>query len=143
MYDVIEKTLGSAECNSNIGQGISSCFIPLKICYASKLLTLYTWSCIIEPFVDQTLFLFHLAITYECIRTITTIYPRQSLIQKAANSISRFLLASNNNWKYLGITALASLVQIEPKFALDHQMTVIECLDDPDETLKRKVQENG
>ena len=22
MYDVIEKTLGSAECNSNIGQGI-------------------------------------------------------------------------------------------------------------------------
>ena len=106
-------------------------------------MSLYIGSCIIELFVDQTLFLFHLAITYECIRTITTIYPRQSLIQKAANSISRFLLASNNNWKYLGINALASLVQVEPKFALDHQMTVIECLDDPDETLKRKVHVDG
>lgn len=80
-----------------------------------------------------------IAITYECIRTITSIYLRPSLIQKAANSITRFLMAPNNNWKYLGINALASLVLIEPKYALDHQMTVIECLDDPDETLKRKV----
>ena len=39
-----------------------------------------------------------------------------------------------------GITSLASLVQVEPKYALDYQMIVIDCLDDPDETLKRKVQ---
>ncbi|XP_003382933.2 PREDICTED: AP-4 complex subunit epsilon-like [Amphimedon queenslandica] len=99
VYDVIEATLGSAECTSNIGQ----------------------------------------AITYECIRTISSIYPKPSLIQKAANTISRFLVSSSNNWKYLGITALAALVLIEPKYALNHQMTVIECLDDPDETLKRKT----
>ena len=30
-------------------------------------------------------------------------------------------------------------MQVEPKFAVDYQMIVIECLDDPDETLKRKV----
>lgn len=84
-------------------------------------------------------FSFSPAITYECIRTIASIYPQPSLIQKAANAIARFLVASNNNWKYLGITALAALVMIEPKCALDHQLTVIECLDDPDETLKRKV----
>jgi AP-4 complex subunit epsilon-1 len=79
------------------------------------------------------------AITYECIRTITSIYYHPPLVQKAANSVARFLVASNNNWKYLGINALASLVQIEPKYALDHQMIVIDCLDDPDETLKRKT----
>ena len=37
------------------------------------------------------------------------------------------------------INSLAALVQVEPKIALDYQMTVMECLDDVDETLKRKV----
>ena len=40
--------------------------------------------------------------TYECIRTVTTIYPRPDLIKKAADSVARFLTAANNNWKYLG-----------------------------------------
>ena len=38
-----------------------------------------------------------------------------------------------------GINSLAALVQVEPKIALDYQMIVMECLDDVDETLKRKV----
>ena len=40
---------------------------------------------------------------------------------------------------FLGINSLVALVQVEPKIALDYQMTVMECLDDVDETLKRKV----
>ncbi len=79
------------------------------------------------------------AISYECIRTITAIYPNNALIEKAAQAVVRFVKASNNNWKYLGINALGALVKINAKFVTEHQMVVIDCLDDPDETLKRKV----
>ena len=80
------------------------------------------------------------AISYECIRTITSIYPNNALIEKAGKAVARFVhSSSSNNWKYLGINALGLLVQINPKYAADHQMIVIDCLDDPDDTLKRKV----
>ena len=85
-------------------------------------------------------FNFYAAISYECIRTVTSIYPNSALIEKAGKAIARFVhSSSSNNWKYLGINALGLLVQINPKYAADHQMIVIDCLDDPDDTLKRKV----
>ena len=49
---------------------------------------------------------------YEAITTITTIYPNPPLVEAAAKSISRFLKSSNANLKYLGITALAAIVQV-------------------------------
>jgi AP-4 complex subunit epsilon-1 len=79
------------------------------------------------------------AIVYECVRTVTAIYPDNALIEDASLSISRFLTSDNNNLKYLGINALAAIVQINPKYAAEHQLTVIDCLEDADETLKRKT----
>lgn len=40
-----------------------------------------------------------------------------------------------------GINSLASIVQINPKYAADHQLIVIDCLEDTDETLRRKTME--
>lgn len=57
----------------------------------------------------------------------------------AGASISRFLSSRSQNLRYLGVTGLASIVEKHPKYAADHQLAVIECLEDQDETLLRKT----
>ena len=79
------------------------------------------------------------AVIYDTVRTITAIYPSIQLLETAASHIARFVGSENHNLKYLGIKALASIVQVNQKCALAHQMVVVECLEDPDETLKRKT----
>ena len=59
----------------------------------------------------------------------------------AAEMIANFLKSSSHNLKYVGIDGLARIVRISPKYAAEHQLAVIDCLEDPDETLKRKTLE--
>ena len=79
------------------------------------------------------------AIVYEAVNTVTSIYPNPLLLDAAATSISRFIRSDSHNLKYIGIKGLASIVKDHPRYAADHQMAVIDCLEDPDETLKRKT----
>jgi len=81
------------------------------------------------------------AVVYEVVKTITTIWPDATLLDAAASAISRFITSDSYNLKYLGVTGLAAVVREHPKYAAQHQMAVIECLEDPDETLKRKTLE--
>ena len=39
--------------------------------------------------------------------------------------------------KYLGIQALSMLFKNNPKLLKDHQLTIVECLESKDETLKK------
>lgn len=55
--------------------------------------------------------------------------------------ISTFLKSSNHNLKYIGIDALSRIVRINSNYANEHQLAVIDCLEDPDETLKKKTLE--
>jgi AP-4 complex subunit epsilon-1 len=70
---------------------------------------------------------------------VTTIYPNPLLLDAAATAISRFIRSDSHNLKYIGIKGLATIVKDHPRYAADHQMAVIDCLEDPDETLKRKT----
>ncbi|KAL3689733.1 hypothetical protein R1sor_016042 [Riccia sorocarpa] len=79
------------------------------------------------------------AILYETICTITSIHPHPKLLETAAEITSRFLKDINHNLKYMGIDALGRVIKINPEFAEEHQLAVIDCLEDPDDTLKRKT----
>eukprot|EP00850_Spirogloea_muscicola_P015675 SM000122S25782 [mRNA] locus=s122:233377:238941:- [translate_table: standard] len=79
------------------------------------------------------------AILYECICTITSIHPNLKLLETSASVTSKFLKSDSHNLKYMGIDALGRVVRINPEFATEHQIAVIDCLEDPDDTLKRKT----
>lgn len=114
-----------------------------------------------------------LAILFECVHTVYSIYPKSELLEKAAKCIGKFVLSPKINLKYLGkmigsfhknykesfwnllgicckslhimrflllgLKALTYVIQQDPTLALQHQMTIIECLDHPDPIIKREV----
>lgn len=79
------------------------------------------------------------AVVYECVNAVIMIYPNATLMDTAATAISRFIRSDSHNLKYVGIKGLAGIVKDHPRYAADHQLAVIDCLEDPDETLKRKT----
>ncbi|XP_043720484.1 AP-4 complex subunit epsilon-like isoform X2 [Telopea speciosissima] len=79
------------------------------------------------------------AVLYECICCVSSIHSSPKLLESAAEVTSRFLKSDSHNLKYMGIDALGRLIKISPEIAEDHQLAVIDCLEDPDDTLKRKT----
>ncbi|KAL6009380.1 hypothetical protein ACLOJK_022609 [Asimina triloba] len=79
------------------------------------------------------------AVLYECICCVSSIYSNPKLLDTAAEVTSRFLKSDSHNLKYMGIDALGKLIKINPDIAEGHQLAVIDCLEDPDDTLKRKT----
>ncbi|CAL9145664.1 unnamed protein product [Musa hybrid cultivar] len=79
------------------------------------------------------------AVLYECICCVSSIYPNAKVLDAAAESTSKFLKSDSHNLKYMGIDALGRLIKINPDIAEEHQLAVIDCLEDPDDTLKRKT----
>ncbi|XP_070546888.1 AP-4 complex subunit epsilon-1-like [Ptychodera flava] len=79
------------------------------------------------------------AILYECIMTICQISPNAALVAKAAACVGRLLKARSNNLRYFGLNALSAVIKVNATYAAEHQLIVIECLDDPDDTIKFKT----
>ncbi|CAI5488824.1 unnamed protein product [Closterium sp. Naga37s-1] len=79
------------------------------------------------------------AILYEAIRTVAAIHPSEQLLSSCAAITSSFLKSSVHNLRYMGVDCLAQIVRINPDLATEHQIAVIDCLEDPDDSLKRKT----
>ncbi|KAL9328372.1 hypothetical protein ACSQ67_003375 [Phaseolus vulgaris] len=79
------------------------------------------------------------AVLYECICCVASIYPNSKLLEAAADVIAKFLKSDSHNLKYMGIDALGRLIKLSPHIAEQHQLAVIDCLEDPDDSLKRKT----
>ena len=79
------------------------------------------------------------AIVYECVRTASTIYPSAALLEHCAAAVSRFVSSPSNNLKYVGLESLSGIVNVNPAHAAEHQMAVVDCLTDPDESLRKKT----
>ena len=79
------------------------------------------------------------AIVYECVRTASTIYPSAALLERCAAAVSRFVSSPSNNLKYVGLDSLSGIVDVHPSYAAEHQMAVVDCLTDPDESLRKKT----
>lgn len=79
------------------------------------------------------------AVLYECICCVSSIHPYTKLLDTSIEATSKFLKSDSHNLKYMGIDALGRLIKINPDIAEEHQLAVIDCLEDPDDTLKRKT----
>ncbi|ORC90916.1 putative epsilon-adaptin, putative,AP-1/4 adapter complex gamma/epsilon subunit [Trypanosoma theileri] len=79
------------------------------------------------------------AVTCEAISAITRIPTIPSLIQLAAEALAKFLSGTNANMRYVGIQALSQIVLVDAKYAREHQQVVMACLEDADETIRRKT----
>ncbi|EAN96655.1 putative epsilon-adaptin [Trypanosoma cruzi] len=79
------------------------------------------------------------AVMCEAIRVITLIPTIPTLVELAAEAISKFLSARKANLRYAGIQALSQIVRLDPKYAHEHQHVVMACLEEADDTIRRKT----
>ena len=77
------------------------------------------------------------ATMYQCVKTICNIYPNDNLIQVAGDCVSRFLKSDSPNLRCTGIIGLGLIIQINPKYVMNFQSIIVECMEVNDETLKK------
>ena len=77
------------------------------------------------------------ATVYQCVKTICYIYPNEELTQIAGETISRFIKSDSPNLRCTGIIGLGLIIQINPKYVMNFQNIIVDCMEVNDETLKK------
>ncbi|XP_017276375.1 AP-1 complex subunit gamma-like 2 [Kryptolebias marmoratus] len=81
------------------------------------------------------------AVLYETVLTVLDIKSESGLRVLAVNILGRFLLNNDRNIRYIAMTSLQKIVGTDHNAVQRHRGTIVDCLKDPDASVKRRALE--
>ncbi|XP_077413296.1 AP-1 complex subunit gamma-like 2 isoform X2 [Vanacampus margaritifer] len=79
------------------------------------------------------------AVLYETVLTVLDIKSESGLRILAVNILGRFLLNNDRNIRYIAMTSLQKIVGTDNIAVQRHRGTIVDCLKDPDASVKRRA----
>jgi hypothetical protein len=79
------------------------------------------------------------SILYEAVLTILDIEADSGLRVLGVNILGKFLSNRDNNIRYVALNTLIKVVAVEPNAVQRHRNTILDCLRDPDISIRRRA----
>eukprot|EP01128_Nolandella_sp_AFSM9_P006359 TRINITY_DN3248_c0_g1_i1.p1 TRINITY_DN3248_c0_g1~~TRINITY_DN3248_c0_g1_i1.p1 ORF type:complete len:814 (+),score=182.60 TRINITY_DN3248_c0_g1_i1:152-2443(+) len=79
------------------------------------------------------------AVLYECVSTVLSVESEQDLKRMAINILGKFLSNRDNNVRYVGLTTLSRVVDIDVAAVQRHRGVIVERLRDSDLSIRKRA----